>query len=263
MTVLLKGKGVEMDEPILSSENESTVDVVQYKLQLNPLASSKAGRNIYNGVVIKKETYGTRQLTERMVNEQTPLNASTIRMVIDDLANLIAKLASEGRAINLGGVIRIMPVIHGTFDSLDEPWNPKKHKVRISACAGTKLRNAAVLSPVMRLDGLNKPEILQVTNVIDPAKPKFNQVPSAGEFVVVGHLLTWDRDAADEGWFLNYKGQETKCEVVKSENPHCATLRTTCVFDNPGESLLLIFRTRLNGEKSLQQFAYGKPLETA
>lgn len=252
-----------MDETILSSDNEGTVDVVQYKLRLNPLASSKAGRSIYNGVVIKKETYGTRQLAARMVKEQTPLNASTIQMVINDLANLIAKLASEGRAINLGGVIRVMPVIHGSFDSFDEPWNPKKHKLRISACAGTKLRNAAILSPLMRLDGPNKPEILQVINVADPKKPKHDRVPSAGEFVVAGNLLAWDRDAADEGWFLNYKGQEAKCEVVKSENPHCATLRTTYVFNEPGESLLLIFRTRLNGEKSLHQFAYGNPLETA
>lgn len=249
-----------MNQFFLNSNDESTVDVVQYKLRLNPLASSKAGRNIYNGVVIKKETYGTRQLAARMVKEQTPLNESTIRLVIDDLANLIAKLASEGRAVNLGGVIRIMPVIHGTFDSPDEPWDPKKHAVRITACAGTKLRNAAVRSPVMRLDRPNSPEILQVAN---PASETLNQIPSAGEFFVFGKLLMWNQSAADEGWFLNYKGRETKCDVVKSENPHSVILRTACRFDAPGESLLLIFRTRLNGEKSLRQFACGRPLETA
>lgn len=141
---------------ILVINDEQSVGTVRYKVLRNGALSARAGRDVYTAAVIKKETYGTEQLAERMVREGCPLKESSIRLVITELANLIGQLAAEGRAINIGGVARFMPTISGTFDSPNAPWDPKKHTVMVRACSGIKMRAAAAQSPVTRLNNATK-----------------------------------------------------------------------------------------------------------
>lgn len=239
--------------------DETDVDVVRYKLQLNPLASKKAGRNIYHGVVIKKETYGTVQLAKRLAAECGMLREASIRMVLSELANLVGTLVSQGRSVNIGGVIRFMPVIHGTFDSTDEEWNPKKHKVRVNACVGTRLRKIAEQSPVARVGVPTVPVLQQVINL---TLKKQGVISARSLFNVIGSRLSWDASAADEGWFINLGGEEYKCPVESASSDIAVSLRCERTFAEAGTPLLLIFRTRLGG-KVLHQIAYPRPLVTA
>lgn len=233
---------------------------IRYKLIRNGAASKKAGHTVYSAMVLNRETYGTVEIAERMVRENCPLNASTIRMVISDLANLVAQLVSEGRMVNLGGVVRFMPVICGTFDSVDEPWNPQKHKVKIKACSGSNMREAARESPVERTEVPVAPLLLQLFN---PANNRSDTISSGREFLVSGEHLSWNPEAPDEGWFINYDGREYACAARAAEGEdQVVWVRADVAFREAGESLLLIFRTRLGG-KSLHQTAYGRGVVSA
>lgn len=232
---------------------------VQYKVVRNAVASRNAGRDIYSGVVIKRETYGTRQIAERMVAEGCAVKSSTIRLVLTEFAELIGELVAEGRAVNVGGVVRFMPVIHGTFESPDEAWDPEKHAVVVRACSGIRMRKVAKKSPTTRLAG---PAIPIIRRVIDITNGEENQLSSRGDFYISGEHLKWNTSAADEGWFIVCDGHETKClEVSKVQNQTCAKMNTGVEFPASGMEVSLIFRTRL-GKKTLHQVKFKTSLLT-
>lgn len=249
-----------MARRILTKSKEYTFGRIHYKLIRNGYLSKKAKRDIYVASALNKETYGTDELAEQMVARGCPLNKSSIKLAIDDLANLISELVAEGRSINIGGVVRFMPVIHGTFDSVNEPFNPQKHKVHVKACVGTKMRSAKNERSPKRL-GPSKVPVLN--SLRDKATNKGDVISSRGTFFVFGEYLTWDVSAADEGWFIICNGQETKCEPAQTEqNETFAVLQTDAVFEESDVPICLIFRTRLGG-KVLRQIPYDKPLVTA
>lgn len=140
-----------MQEDLLESDHEHRVGNVHYKLTRHGVASRKAGRDIYTASVLIKETYGIEEVAKRMVANRCAVKESTIRLVLQDFADLVGELTAEGRAVNIGGVVRFMPTICGTFDSPDAPWDPKKHAVMVRACSGKTMRRAAAKSPVTRV----------------------------------------------------------------------------------------------------------------
>lgn len=246
-----------MARSILHENKEYTFGRIRYKLIRNGHLSKQDKRDVYVASVLNKETYGTNELADQMVTRGCPLNKSAIKLAIDDLANLISELVSEGHSINIGGVVRFMPVIHGTFKSLNEPFNPQKHKVQVKACVGTKMRRAKNERSPKRLGPSKVPVLNTLRN---STLNQTNVISSRGTFFVFGEHLTWDASAADEGWFLIYHDQETKCESVREEqNDSVAILKTDLTFEASDEPLLLIFRTRLGG-KTFQQIPYEKPL---
>lgn len=249
-----------MARSILIESKEYTFGRIRYKLIRNGDISRKKKRDVYVAAVLNKETYGTNELADQMVSHGCPLNKSAIKLVIDDLANLISDLVAEGHSINIGGVVRFMPVIHGTFNSLNDPFNPKKHKVHVKACVGTKMRRANNERSPKRL-GPSKVPVLH--SIRDSVTKQADTISSRSDFFVLGEYLTWDTSAADEGWFINYNGLETKCKPVNAEQSGAITvLQTDATFAENGAPILLIFRTRLGG-KVLQQIPYDKPLVTA
>lgn len=131
-----------MNRDILIDQQPDTLHTIPYKLIKNAVASKKAGRDVYTASVLIKETCGTREIADRMVQEGCAVKASTIRLVLSEFADLVSKLASEGRAVNIGGVVRFMPTICGTFDSPDAPWDPQKHTIAVRACSAKKMRQS-------------------------------------------------------------------------------------------------------------------------
>lgn len=248
-----------MSDDILIDEDVRAFGSIQYKVIRNGAASKLKGRDVYSALVIPRETYGTQQLSERMADEGCTVKASAIRQVLDELVILITKLVSEGRAVNIGGLIRFMPSIRGNFESPDEPLDPKKHEILINACSGKRMRARAAMSPTSRLDGPPIPVMMQV---LDKANGRTNRVSSNGDFFVTGRHLTWDVSAADEGWFIVCDGQETKClPVAKKQEAACAALNTGVAFSASDKEVGLIFRTRLGG-KTLHRVEYDSQILT-
>ena len=242
-------------------ETTPAIESVNYHVVENPVASKSAGKPVYTGVVEVKETYNTSDVAKRMVAEGCPVKGSTVLLVLNEFAEMLAKLTAEGRAVNINGLVRFAPAIRGTFASLDAPWSAASNSLVVNAFAGARLRNAAVTSSVARTDrALPLPKL---ERVVDMTTVRDGVISSEGAFFVMGSGLTWNQDAEDEGFFLNAGTGEMRCLGVESvQDPTCAALRTDLVFENSGEPLTLVFRTRQGGT-TLRQVDFTKELVTA
>lgn len=241
-------------------ETNTNLDSINYRVVKNAALSKAAGRAIYTGIVDVKETYNTLDVARRMTTEGCLAKASTIRMVLSDFAELLGKLTAEGRAVNINGLVRFTPSIRGTFASADAPWNPAENALVVNATVGQRMRVAAADSTVNRTDRAVTLPTLE--RIIDLATTRSGVISSEGAFFVMGTKLTWDDSQADEGFFLRYGLQESKCIAIESvQDPTCAALRTNTVFEESGETLELAFRTRIGG--ALHQVVWAQPLVTA
>lgn len=242
-------------------ETTPAIESVNYHVVENAAASKAAGKPVYTGVVKVKETYNTSDVAKRMVSEGCPVKGTTVLLVLNEFADMLAKLTAEGRAVNINGVVRFAPAIRGTFASVDAPWSATANTLVVNACAGARLRNAAAMSSVVRTDRLAALPTLE--RVVDLKTVRDGVISSEGSFFVMGSGLTWNADAEDEGFFLDVGSGEARCEGLESvQDPTCAALRTDLLFENSGEALLLVFRTRQGGN-TLRQVNFTKALVTA
>ncbi len=242
-------------------QNNENLESVNYHVIENGAASKVAGKPVYTGVVEVKETYNTAAVAKRMVEAGCAVKRSTIQLVLGEFAELIGQLAAEGRAININGLVRFAPAVRGTFASIDAPWNAAENALVVNATVGTRLRVAASNSAVIRTaTGMPLPKL---ERVVDLTTVRDGVISSEGAFFVMGSHLTWNKDAADEGFFLDDGSGEARCEGLESvQDPTCAALRTDLVFESSGVSLRLVFRTR-QGTNTLRQVEFSKELVTA
>lgn len=242
-------------------ETNPAIESVNYHVIENAAASKAAGKPVYTGVVKVKETYNTSDVAKRMVAEGCPVKGSTVLLVLNEFADMLAKLTAEGRAVNINGLVRFAPAIRGTFASADAPWSDASNALVVNAFAGTRLRHAASGSSVVRTERALPLPTLE--RVVDLKTVRDGVISSEGSFFVMGSGLTWNPDAEDEGFFLDAGAGEERCEGLESvQNPTCAALRTGLVFETPGEALILVFRTRQGGT-SLRQVDFTQALVTA
>ncbi len=239
--------------------SDNTLRTVNYRVIQNAAASRIANKEVYTAQVAIKEKYSLAALTERMVAEGCIVDEPTIELVIKKFAKLVQKLVAEGRSVNISGLVRFAPAIRGTFETPDAAWKAANNAIVVNASTGSEMRIAAARSSVNRVDKVALPKLEQL---VDIATKHSNVITSEGSFLVTGEQLTWDISAEDEGWFLNYGGDENKCEAIESEqDPECAVLRTTAHFEEAGLPLELFFRTRINGQ--LHQVKYDSAVVTA
>ncbi len=223
----------------------NAIQTVNYRVITNAAASKLAQKEVYTGRVDIKETYDLDAVAMRMVEGGCTSKVMTIKTVLTDFADLVGRLVAEGRAVNISGLVRFAPAVRGTFESLDAAWNSTENRVVVNASAGAAMRMAAANSSVTRSETLHLPKLVQL---IDMVKETINTVTSEGSFVVVGERLEWDLDAADEGWFLRFNGEEKRCEVIEqSPMGESVILKTDFAFTQAGDPLELFLRTRVNG----------------
>ncbi len=245
---------------MMNNNTAPSLEQVHYHVALNPAATKAAGHPVYTGVVDIKETYNTADVAERMVSEGCAVKAATIRLVLSEFAELVGKLAGEGRAINIGGLVRFAPAVRGVFETEDAPWDAAKHTLVVNASAGSRIRSAAALSAVQRVNGVVFPTL---TRLVDLATFKDDTITSRGDIFVFGTKLTWDDTQKDEGFFVNYLGVESRCQMLESvQDPTCAALRTTQPYATDGDLVELFFRTRMGGT-TLRQFKYPRRIDSA
>lgn len=239
---------------------ERTFGSIRYKLVRNGAASKKAGHDVFSAAILNKEAYGAQQIAERLAAGNSLLSKSAIKFVLEELGELIPELVAEGRTVNLGHFVRFMPAIQGTFDTPDEPFNPRKHTVLVKTCSCRKMLKQLGPRPTSRIGRTPRPTLTILINAVTHV---LNSVSSDGAFNVVGKHLSWDLNAADEGWFMVYNGLERKCTCESGPVEDLPVrLISPFAFNAPGEPLELIFRTRLGGS-ILRRVVYRNPVVTA
>ncbi len=130
----------------------SEVSCVEYCVEEHKAASMKKGRKVYMARVMEKEVYYLEDTIERMRASGCIAQESTIKMVLEDYFKMVKLLVAEGRAVAIPEIVRFAPTIRGTFDSEDESFDPKKHKVVVQATVSKKLLATASGSPTRRVE---------------------------------------------------------------------------------------------------------------
>lgn len=241
---------------VMKTETASNLNNITYHLVENAAATKQKGEPVYTAVVTPKETYTIADVAERMAAEGCAVRPATITLVISEFAELVAKLVAEGRAVNVGGVVRFAPAIRGTFTSEDDAFDPARHQVVVNATVGSRLRTAAAESSVQRVQPVILPKIESVVNV---HTAEYGTICSRGQFIVFGERLIWDDSQPDEGFFINLMGIETKCKIILADPTGVRpVLMAERQAMNPGDEPELWFYTRMNG--GLYQIPYNGPL---
>ncbi len=125
---------------------------IYYWLYKNGAVTANTGKEVYTAQVKMKNVYGLGAIAKRMEEARSAVKASTIRLVLEDFASMVGTLMEEGCEVNLGGFVRFIPVVHGTFDAEDAPFKRQKHKIMVKAIVGRRLRKAASKSRPIRIE---------------------------------------------------------------------------------------------------------------
>ncbi|MEG2415116.1 MAG: DNA-binding domain-containing protein [Kiritimatiellia bacterium] len=226
------------------NDTKPAIESINYRVVRNGAISQKQGKDVFSGVVDLKETYNITDLAKRMVSEGCAVKNPTIRMVLTDFAELVGKLTAEGRAINIGGVVRFAPSVRGTFGSQNAAWDATKNRVFVNATAGSKLRMAATSSTVVRTE-MARP---QVELLINGITGELNTLTIGGSGFLSGKRLNFRAGVEDEGVFLAIAGVMMHCST---EGATDQSVKFTCPEGlEDGATGNVILRTRL-GDESL------------
>ncbi len=220
----------------------SNASSIHYGTFRNQLASQKAGKEMNVARVYTHKTYTLKELAAELKARGVSLTRGTIFYVLQELADLMQDLLAEGNAINLGGIVRLTPVIRGVFEE-GEAFDESKHAIVVSASAGKVVRGAASAGPVQKVGGSVSPTIESVKNTLTFEDDILFALTTA---TVKGKNLGYDAAASDEGLFLDAAG--VGVEVI-------AATATEINFRLTGEvesetTAVLSFKTR-GGDKNL------------
>lgn len=99
---------------------------VNYFTVRSPIQDSFFGRLKINGTVDEREFIKTM----KMLNPH--LDANTIEAPLMAVSSTVKYILSQGKSIAIPGLIRLTPVMKGSFESPDEHFNDKKHSIKVN-----------------------------------------------------------------------------------------------------------------------------------
>ncbi len=220
----------------------SSIAKIRYETVRNQLASQKAGTDMNVARVYTNRTYQLREMAEELVNRKVPLSRQLISYVLGELSDLMQSLLVQGNSINLGGLVKLTPVIKGTF-APGESFDASKHEIVVAASIGKVLRGAASTGSVEKVGAGLQPEIESIKNTVTFEDDVLFALTTG---TVKGKNLGYDAAASDEGLFVDAAG--VGIELI-------AATATEINFRLTGEvetetTAVLSFKTR-GGDKNL------------
>ena len=240
----------------LNVENGDSA-AIRYDVVKNALLEKSKGEVSYFARV-HANTKSLREVAETMVREGSKYSAYEVYCILESFATVVTRLLQEGNAVNVGSLVRFRPSIQGKFEGEGDSFQRGTHRILVRACIGSALRNIASTASAMRVTpALPMPELLAVFN---GATGNEDMVSNEATFAVRGKALVYDKDAADEGFFLNLDGQDLRCPVVTIDEAACNVMLMVPHQVAPGNELELTFRTRHTSNGSLAIVGYPTSL---
>lgn len=113
---------------------------IGYKLIKNCMAAT-AEKAPYLGMAIPVGSLAYDNILKEMIKAGTKMTQPTAKFFLDALYEFAAeKIAADVVRINLG-TVSIYPMIDGSFDSEDAPFNPKRNSLYVGASLSQELRD--------------------------------------------------------------------------------------------------------------------------
>ena len=241
---------------MVNADNGDAVGI-RYEVVKNHAQSKVAAKNVYNARVVAS-VKSLREVADAMVLEGCKYETAEVLAILEKFATVTARLLQKGNAVNVGSLVRFRPSIQGKFEDEGDSFQRGTHRILVRACIGSALRNIASTASAMRVTpALPMPELLAVFN---GATGNEDKVSNEATFAVRGKALVYDKDAADEGFFLNLDGQDLRCPVVTIDEAACNVMLMVPHQVAPGNELELTFRTRHTSNGSLAVVGYPTSL---
>lgn len=161
-------------------------------------------------------------VAERMAKLGSTVTLIDIVAVLKALEMTCLDLVLEGKRVNFGNLVDIYPRMTGTFEGLDDEYDPARHKVGADASVSARfLKQIHAQATVQKLEAsVPTPAPLSFTDV---AEETTNTVYTPGGIgTLVGARLKFNPAADDEGiYFINTQDQtqQTKVSTVAKNKP--------------------------------------------
>ena len=150
---------------------KKTSGTIKFTTRPNPFSDGKGG---HFGVVVPNGTVDMDGLIDHMLKKGTvpvKMGHAELKFVLDAILRTAAdEVVEKCCAVDLG-FCRLVPVIRGSFDSLDGKFDRKRHKVEVAAIPSQEIRRA-----VGELVGVN-------VTPVDVPPPRIDSVCQAPDYV--------------------------------------------------------------------------------
>ena len=188
---------------------------IGYKLIKNCMAAT-AEKAPYLGMAIPVGSLAYDNILKKMVESGTKMTQPTAKFFLDALYEYAAeKIAEEQVRINVG-TVSIYPMIDGSFDSEDAPFDPKRNSLYVGATLSQELRDrVAGIAPDFAGD--TSLGTVKLHSCMDLETEVFKVIRGTEDFCLAGANVTVP-DGADESLALYAKnGVDKVADIVVSE----------------------------------------------
>ena len=142
------------------------------------------------------------ELVDRVADAKTSLGQGDIRGVIETLCQVIEREVTTGNSVQLGGICQIRPSIKGTFDSINDGYNPERNSIEVAVAAGARLRKAVKDNAAVEKIGHSAP-LPDLAEFYDVGTQTVNEEISVGNIgQISGQDLSFDAADPEQGLFI-------------------------------------------------------------
>jgi hypothetical protein len=158
------------------------------------------------------------EIVARMLKKGAGLTRSDILSVRDMYTETVCEIIAEGGAV-VTPLFNAFPSIPGVFKGIDDPFDPKRHSVKINLTSGKSTREAVKLIKVHRVHVANPlPLIVAVKDTLSGSTN--DTITPGGVIQVLGSRLKVVEENVLNGVFLTDEyGTETKLPVIVENKP--------------------------------------------
>lgn len=186
--------------------------MLKYSLKENQLITR---RNNYLARTYAKASYNKTEFIKRLIDKGTLVTETDAVAVLNAIENTVVEIIEEGGTLNLP-LFNTSFTISGVFDSPDDSFDEKRHKLNINLTKGTLLRDAEKRVTIEKIHKVSlQPQIIEVKDILSGEKN--GKITPGGVLMVRGHnIKITDDDMSCGMWFTN--GNSEVQAVALSEN---------------------------------------------
>ena len=188
---------------------------IGYKLIKNCMAAT-AEKAPYLGMAIPVGSLAYDNILKKMIKAGTKMTQPTAKYFLDALYEFAAeRIAAEQVRINVG-TVSIYPMIDGSFDSEDAPFDPKRNSLYVGATLSQDLRDrVAGIAP--DFTGDTSVGTVKLHSCMDLETQVFKVIRGAESFRLAGANLTVPDDADESLGLYAKNGVEKVADIEVSE----------------------------------------------
>lgn len=117
------------------------------------LIENPRGKNYMARTLVKKR-YNKDEFIKRMLRENDELKEGEVRRVLKQALKTTEGIVREGDSLSIKGILKVWPVIRGSFESFDEQFNKSRHSISLAASISSAINRR--LNKELPLTGIRR-----------------------------------------------------------------------------------------------------------